>query len=40
MEYDTEYAQAKGMKKLKHILKDKDLRKLGFVSLEFNQQNS
>lgn len=37
MEYDTEYAQAKGMKKLKHILKDKDLRKLGLVTLEFNQ---
>lgn len=39
MEYDTEYAQAKAMKKLKHELKDLDKRKFGFVTLEFNQQN-
>ncbi|MGI0483674.1 vWA domain-containing protein [Geminocystis sp. CENA526] len=38
MEYDTEYAQVKGMKILKHKVFDRDKRKLGFITLEFNQQ--
>jgi Ca-activated chloride channel family protein len=38
IEYDTEYAQAKGMKILKHEVVNLDKRKLGFITLEFNQQ--
>ena len=38
MEYDTEYAQVKGMKILKHQLLDRDQRKLGFITLEFHGQ--
>ncbi|MBL1208724.1 VWA domain-containing protein [Geminocystis sp. GBBB08] len=40
MEYDTEYAQVKGMKTLKHQLNDQDKRKLGFVTLEFHHQKT
>jgi Ca-activated chloride channel family protein len=37
MEYDQEYAQAKGMKKIKDKLGDKERRKLGLITLEFSQ---
>lgn len=39
MQYDVEYGKAKGMKKLRHELKDKDKRKLGLITLEFNHIN-
>ena len=39
MQYDSEYGAAKGMKKLRHELRNQDKRKLGFITLEFSQIN-
>ena len=40
MQYDTEYGQAKGMKKLRHELNDGDRRQFGQLILEIQTSSS